>query len=236
MVAALEAASQAQATADGKVTIFSASSDATYGTLVDDNILDGDIFMPTANFTAIGANHTSLTTNYDFVKNDTYIYVASTKEFIKLQDVENKTTGSISGWVIDATNITAGNGQITLHSDSDNNGLEPYIAMNKTSYTDTDPGLFMGFVEDNSNYPFKMIMGDANNYLRWTGTGLEIKGTLAQGTTINDSITKIITVTGGNRSVTYDTAGANPSPSTLGTFTVNVYSNGTQITTGLTYS
>lgn len=95
--AALSAASTAQATADGKVTIFSASSDATYGTLVDDNILDGDIFMPTANFTAAGATHTSLNNDYDFIQNDTYVYIASTKTFTKLQDVENKTTGSIAG-------------------------------------------------------------------------------------------------------------------------------------------
>lgn len=95
--AALAAASTAQATADGKVTIFSASSDATYGTLVDDNILDGDIFMPTENFTAVGATHTSLNNDYDFIQNDTYVYIASTKTFTKLQDVENKTTGSIAG-------------------------------------------------------------------------------------------------------------------------------------------
>lgn len=38
--------------------------------------------------------------------------------------------------------------------------------MNKDSYADTDPGLFMGFVEDNGNYPFKLDMGSATNYLR----------------------------------------------------------------------
>ena len=94
---ALADAATAQATADGKVTVFSASSDATYGTTVDDRIQDGDILMPTENFTAIGVTHTSLNNDYDFIQNDTYVYLASTKTFTKLQDVENKTTGSIAG-------------------------------------------------------------------------------------------------------------------------------------------
>lgn len=108
--------------------------------------------------------------------------------------------------------------------------------MNKDAYGATGPGLFMGFVADGGNYPFKLDMGNSTNYLRWTGTGLEIKGTIAQGTTIQDSITKIVSVTGGNRSITYDSNGANPAPSTLGTFTANVYSNGSLITTGVSYS
>jgi hypothetical protein len=216
--------------------VFTASDNASYLTNVDSLIQDGDIFMPTANFKGLSTNP-SLNNDYNFIQNDTYIYVGSTKTFIKLQDVENKTTGSISGWIINATDIVAGNGQITLHSDSDNNGVEPYIAMNKTGYADGNSGLFMGYVGDNGNpedYTFKMDMGSPANYLRWTGTGLEILGTLAQGSSIQGSITKIITVTGGNRSVTYDTLGVNPAPNTLGTFTVNVYSNGSLVTSGLT--
>jgi hypothetical protein len=216
--------------------VFTASDNTSYLSNVDSLIQDGDIFMPTANFKGLSTN-SSLNNDYDFIQNDTYIYVGSTKTFIKLQDVENKTTGSVSGWIINATDIVAGNGQITLHSDSDNGGVEPYIAMNKTGYADSNSGLFMGYVGDNANpetYTFKMDMGSPANYLRWTGTGLEILGTLAQGSSIQGSITKIITVTGGNRSVTYDTLGANPAPNTLGTFTVNVYSNGSLVTSGLT--
>jgi hypothetical protein len=163
---ALAAASTAQATADGKVTVFTASSDATYGTIVDDRIQDGDILMPTENFDAIATNHVSLNNNYSFVKNDTYVYLASTKRFEILQDVENKKTGSVSGWLIDAENIESLNGQITLHSDSEGGGFEPYIAMNKTGYDDGNSGLFMGYVADNGNYPFKMDMGNPSNFLR----------------------------------------------------------------------
>jgi hypothetical protein len=145
--------------------------DRSYLTNVDPFIQDGDIFMPTANFTGLSTNP-SLNNDYDFVQNDTYIYVDSTKEFIKLQDVENKTTGSISGWSIGQENIESLNGQITLHSDSLNGGFQPYIAMNKDAYASTDPGLFMGFVGASGPtgptgpYTFKMDMGDVNNYLR----------------------------------------------------------------------
>lgn len=51
--------------------------------------------MPTANFTAIAANHISLDVDTSFIKNDTYVY--DTNAFTKIQDVENKTTGSIAG-------------------------------------------------------------------------------------------------------------------------------------------
>jgi len=160
--------------------VFTASDNTSYLSNVDSLIQDGDIFMPTANFTGLSTN-SSLNNDYDFIQNDTYIYVASTKTFIKLQDVENKTTGSISGWIINATDIVAGNGQITLHSDSDNGGVEPYIAMNKTAYGDGNSGLFMGYVgdgEEPEGYTFKMDMGDPANYLRWTGDTLDLKGDL----------------------------------------------------------
>jgi hypothetical protein len=111
--------------------------------------------------------------------------------------------------------------------------------MNKTGYADGNSGLFMGYVGDNGNpedYTFKMDMGSPANYLRWTGTGLEILGTLAQGSSIQGSLTKIITVTDGNRSITYNSLGESPEPNSLGTFTANFYSNGSLVTTGVTYS
>ena len=126
--------------------------------------------MPTENFDAVATNHISLNNNYSFVKNDTYVYLASTKTFTKLQDVENKITGSVAGWIINATDIQAGNGQIQLHSDSDNGGFESFIAMNKTGYAvPNESGLFMGYVGDNQQpevYTFKMDMGNPSNFLR----------------------------------------------------------------------
>ena len=44
----------------------------------------------------------------------------------------------------------------------------------KTQYTDTDAGFWLGM--DNSVH--KLNIGDASNYIKWTGTGLEIKGTI----------------------------------------------------------
>lgn len=44
----------------------------------------------------------------------------------------------------------------------------------KTSYIDDDAGFWLGM--DSSVY--KLNLGDENNFVKWTGTGLEIKGTL----------------------------------------------------------
>jgi hypothetical protein len=227
--AALAAASTAQETADGKITIFTANDDTTYGTIVDDNILDGDIFMPTANFTAIGANHTSLNNNFTFTQNDTFVYIFSTKTFSKIQNVENKTSGSVSGWTINATDIKANNNKMTLHSDSNDSGRNPYISIGQTTEGYEENGAFMGIVGEtgSGNGVAKLSLKNGDNGLFWNGLTLEIAGTIRQTSIIetsagnfstNDSLNYDNNITGGTRSVLYSTVGDTPNPSTSSQF------------------
>ena len=49
------------------------------------------------------------------------------------------------------------------------------LGIGKTSYSDTDPGIFMGVLGLNA----LMNIGDASAYIKWTGTGLLIAGTIS---------------------------------------------------------
>ncbi|MCK4448129.1 MAG: hypothetical protein KAW56_13735, partial [Candidatus Marinimicrobia bacterium] len=72
-------------------------------------------------------------------------------------------------------NITAGN--ITLNSSG-------FIRTSgKDNYADTTAGFWLGY---DSGY--KLFIGDANNWLKWTGSALQIKGRLSVGTETNEDI------------------------------------------------
>lgn len=54
-------------------------------------------------------------------------------------------------------------------------GTGNYIAIDKTSYADTTAGIFM---EKSSGGVARTNFGDAANYVKWTGTALEVKGAI----------------------------------------------------------
>jgi len=97
---------------------------------------------------------------------------AATSSDVGLANVENldaqdqAQTGLIAG-----TTITGGG--ITMSSGGSVKG-------GATEYADvSNAGFFIGYDTD----AYKLSVGDANNYLRWNGTGLDIKGTITVGST-----------------------------------------------------
>jgi hypothetical protein len=199
----------ALSTAESKVTIFSVASDANYGANVDDKIQNGDYIIPLVTTTLTAAGRTSLATNYAVTKNDLYLYDSTAKTFTKSQNVENKDTGSVAGWEINSTDIKAKNNTMSLHSDSDNNGVAPYISIAQSSIGYENEGIFLGRVLHSEDpdvyYPkLSLVNSDATNYLKWTGLELQVKGnvdatsgTIGGFTIANDRI-KAGTLTGVN--------------------------------------
>jgi hypothetical protein len=203
------AVTAALSTAQSKVTIFSVSSDANYGANVDDKIQNGDYIIPLVTTTLTAAGRTSLATNYAVTKNDLYLYDSTAKTFTKSQNVENKDTGSVAGWEINSTDIKAKNNTMSLHSDSDNNGVAPYISIAQSSIGYENEGIFLGRVLHSTSpdvyYPkLSLVNSGATNYLKWTGLELQVKGnvdatsgTIGGFTIANDRI-KAGTLTGVN--------------------------------------
>jgi hypothetical protein len=178
------AATASLAAAATKITVFTASDATSYNININSNIKDKDIFMPTGTDTALASLNTeSLSSNFDFIKNDTYVYNESSKTFTKLQNVEEKDTGKVAGWEISAADIKAKNGVMILHSDSDaisTPGEQPYLSISQTLPGYEEVGIFLGRVLDGSNYfpKLSMVNTDQTNYLKWTGTQLDIRGTI----------------------------------------------------------
>jgi hypothetical protein len=179
------AATAALAAAATKITVFTASDATSYNTNINSNIKDKDIFMPTGTATALAsANTASLSADFAFIKNDTYVYNETPKTFTKLQNVEEKDTGKVAGWEISAADIKAKNGVMVLHSDSDDTstpGEQPYLSISQgTSPGYGNVGIFLGRVLDVSTYfpKLSMVNTGETNYLKWTGTQLDIRGTI----------------------------------------------------------
>ena len=84
-----------------------------------------------------------------------------------------KTAGSVGGWTISSSYIQGGSGV--------------YIAGGKDSYASTAAGWWIGQASGSS--VAKVNIGDATNYLKWTGSSLDIKGniTLDNASSINIS-------------------------------------------------
>lgn len=198
---------------DAGTTVYRAN-DSTGLTTATGSANTNDILLITGSFT-VGPT--------TYIKDDIYKFNGTSWDLDL--DLKTKITGSVGGWTVGATTISSNNNNVVLN----NSG---WIGLKKTSYSDTTAGAFLGM--DSSTAKFNV--GDANNFLRWTGSALEIQGTIKQSTVIEGAITKNVVVTGGNRSINYDQNGANPTPNTLGTFTAVVYANGSITTTGLTYA
>jgi hypothetical protein len=89
VVAALANAATAQATADGKMTYYTASSSATLNSALDATApKDGDILVPSVDFT-----HTTPSPNVSYKANTIYKYDESLGIFVP----EEKKDGSVGG-------------------------------------------------------------------------------------------------------------------------------------------
>jgi len=89
--------------------------------------------------------------------------------------------GTLSADAITSGEISSGTVKISNNLEVAADGK--IFTTGKDSYTDTDAGLFIG--QDSSINKF--YLGDANNYLKWNGTGLEIKGSIQVGGTNTDA-------------------------------------------------
>ena len=113
VVAALEAASQAQTTADGKMTYFTASTLAQVTALSDGTEPDaqeGDILIPSADITDEQAEPTTL-----YFKDTVYTYtLISTEPDVFEWLPEEKKAGTVGGWTITSTQIKSNDETIIL--------------------------------------------------------------------------------------------------------------------------
>lgn len=159
-------------------------------------------------------------TKSTFASNDAGVYIAS--DGIALGENSpfkvtsagalTATSGSIGGFEIGTTDLTAGTGTTSVG-----------ISTGSTSF-------FAGDATPTSA-PFRVTNEGA-----LTATNAIITGTLKQGSTIEGSLTKNVVIEGGNRAINYLNVGTTPTPNTLGTFTAVVYSNGSVIASGLLYA
>ena len=201
VTAALTAASTAQTTADGKMTYYTASSSATLDSALSLTIpKDGDILIPSVTFI-----HETPDPELTYVLNTVYVY----SELDGYFKPEEKADGSIAGWTINATDIKANNDRMVLHSDSNNNGVAPYISIAQSSIGYENEGIFLGRVLHSEDpdvyYPkLSLVNSEETNYLKWTGLELQVKGnvdatsgTIGGFTIANDRI-KAGTLTGVN--------------------------------------
>ena len=110
-----------------------------------------------------------------------------------------------------AANTIIGN-NIKVGSNLELNSDGAFYTSNKTSYTDTDAGFFLGY--DSSAH--KLNLGDANNYMKWDGSTLNIAGTIAMtsSSTIGSGATTIGDV---NSTATTANSTANTANSTANT-------------------
>lgn len=70
------------------------------------------------------------------------------------------------------------------------------IASVKTSYADTETGWFIGYNGTSTGSLPVINIGSTTNYLKWTGTAIEIKGTLSTTGTV-DGVSNTLTVGSG---------------------------------------
>jgi hypothetical protein len=89
-------------------------------------------------------------------------------------DLKTKITGSVGGWTVGGTTISSNNNNVVLN----NTG---WIGLKKDSYASPTAGAFLGIDTTDSNIA-KFNVGDANNFLKWTGSALEVKGNLTATT------------------------------------------------------
>ena len=107
----------------------------------------------------------------------------SSSASVSASDFSSLVVETFDGSVI--VNGTLGAEKITANSTYSNNltigstmilnNSGQFYTTNKTSYTDTDNGFFLGY----TGGAHKLNIGGASNYIKWTGTGLEIAGEIS---------------------------------------------------------
>jgi hypothetical protein len=157
--------------------IFKASSEAEFNEIDTQKL--NDLLFITGTFEIEDEEKT-------YEKDDIYRYeLVSTEpdtfDWVVLdEDFKNKINGSIGGWVIDPENIKSKNGTMTIHSDSTNEGIEPYISIgqgNNEGYEQN--GIFLGMVEEEEEITPRLSLTSDDNFLTWTGEELQLKGNLS---------------------------------------------------------
>ena len=84
----------------------------------------------------------------------------------------------INGKFIRTGKIESTDGQVYFNLDNNE------IVLNKVSYADETAGIWMGYDVDK----YKLNIGNALNWIKWTGTGLQIKGRLTIGAGTDEDI------------------------------------------------
>jgi len=131
--------------------------------------IKGNITLDNASSINIsGFNNNSGFTNDDVANTKTTAAAAAAAA-----NTAAKTAGSVGGWTISSSYIQGGSGV--------------YIGGAKTSYESTTAGWWIGQASGSS--VSKVNIGDSTNYLKWTGSALDIKGniTLDNASSINIS-------------------------------------------------
>jgi hypothetical protein len=140
-----EAYTQIQSLAGAGTTVFKAGSIEEFDDIDTANI--NDLLLITATFTQDNTPEP----NVVYEKDDMYRYelVAEPDTFdwvVLDEDFKNKINGSVGGWTINATDIKANNNRMTLHSDSNDSGRNPYISIGQNTEGYNEEGTFIGIV------------------------------------------------------------------------------------------
>lgn len=148
-------------------TIVYRANDSDSLTTATNSANTNDILLITGTFTA---------SSETYVKDDIYKFNGSV--FVLDLDLKTKITGSVGGWTINATDIKANNNKMTLHSDSDDSGRNPYISIGQTSEAYNQDGAFMGIVGEtgSGNGVARLSLKNGSNGLFWDGINLNING------------------------------------------------------------
>jgi hypothetical protein len=173
-----DAYNQVVSLAGAGTTVFKAGSMSELNAIVIANV--NDLLLVSATFT-----DTTPEPDRVYIKDDIYRYdlvqtdPTNVYDWVLAADLKTKITGSVAGWTINGTDIASNNQKITLHSDSDDSGNNPYVSIAQSSKGYNNTGIFLGF----DSLVGKLSIVSNDNSLKWTGTKLSIKGDLEIGTT-----------------------------------------------------
>jgi hypothetical protein len=178
-----EAYNQIQSLAGAGTTVFKAGTIEEFDDIDTANI--NDLLLITATFTDPGLEPEP-EDDIIYTKDDIYRYdlvtAPDTYGWVLAADLKTKITGSVGGWTINSTDIEAKNEKMRLHSDSDQNGRNPYISIGQDFNDDgyEKEGIFLGVDGEtgtgNGLPKLSIVSSDDTNFLKWTGSELNIKG------------------------------------------------------------
>ena len=184
LVVGSDAYNQVVSLAGAGTTVFKAGDMSEINAITTANI--NDLLFVTATFT-----DTTPEPDRIYEKDDIYRYQLVTEpdtfDWVVLdEEFKNKINGSVGGWTINTTDIKSNNNTMVLHSDysdSENNGVAPYISIAQPSIGYENEGIFLGRVLHSEDpdvyYPkLSLVNSDETNYLKWTGLELQVKGNI----------------------------------------------------------